>query len=270
MKLNFTKTSLTVVVLLSIFIMANSSAPPAGRTGAPGEGMCSACHGGNNPLGLDGDILINGIPDQVNPGSTYQLEVLLRNPNGLAQRGGFQLVVLDENNDNLGSFENPSQGSRTRNFSGRTYFEHNPAQNFPAENIVSWTVDWTIPEDIESTQVNIYSSGLIADGNGQSSRDFYVRNELTANVVTTDVSDLSIENITLFPNPATDWISLGNLNQDEWVAYKLIDHMGVLHMEGQFSSGDRINVSSLPAGNYFLMISNEHGIEVLKFQKFNQ
>ncbi|TVQ43686.1 MAG: T9SS C-terminal target domain-containing protein [Saprospirales bacterium] len=267
MKVNYTKTSLTVIVLLSIFIMANSSAPPAGRTGAPGEGMCSACHGGNNPLGLDGDILINGVPDQVNPGSTYELEVLLRNPNGLAQRGGFQLVVLDENNENIGSFGNPSQGSRTRNFSGRTYFEHNPAQNFPAENLVSWTVEWTIPEDSEATKVNIYTSGLIADGNGGTSRDFYVRNELSANVVTTNVNDLSFESITLYPNPAADWINFKGYVENTLLDYQIIDYSGKLHLSGQFLKGDNIDISSLPTASYFITLRNNEKIEVLKFQK---
>ena len=267
MNTKITKTSLIVTILLSFFIMANSSAPPAGRTGAPGEGLCTACHGTNNPLGLDGDLMIQGIPDQVNPGNTYQLEVLLRNPNGLAARGGFQLVVLDENNNNFGSFDNPSQGSRTRNFSGRNYFEHNPSQNFTSANTVSWTVDWTIPEDTESSEMNIYASGIIADGNGANTRDFYVKNELTANVITTNVNDFTLGNITLFPNPATQWLSLGNLRPDATVSFQLIDYMGLLHLEGQYHSGDKIDISLLPIGNYFMILREGTNVELFKFQK---
>jgi len=262
-----TKTSLVVIILLSVFIMANSFAPPSGRTGAPGEGFCSECHGGNNPLGLNGELLINGIPNTVNPGETYSLEVMLRNPNGLAARGGFQLAVLDGVNNNLGQFENPSQGSRTTNAFSRTYFEHNPAQNFPSSNELSWTVEWTSPENPDNNEVHFFASGIIADGNGLNTRDLYVRNELMATVNATSTFDLQTEEISIYPNPALNQLNLKGFRENTLLEYQIIDYSGKLHLSGLFREGDKIDISSLLTASYFITLRNNEKIEVLKFQK---
>ncbi len=165
---------LITAIFLSVILFSFFSSPPDGRTGAPGESTCASCHGGGNPLGLDGDIEIDGLDPLITPGATYTVTVRLTNPNGLAERAGFQIVALDENDDNIGELSNPSPSSTISSQLGRTYFKHNPGLNFPVDNEVEWTVDWTAPAMPNSSTVTFYGAGNIADGNGASSNDFIV------------------------------------------------------------------------------------------------
>ncbi|TVR80632.1 MAG: T9SS C-terminal target domain-containing protein [Saprospirales bacterium] len=173
---------LVSTIAMAFVLIAFSSSPPNGNTGAPGEGVCSSCHGGSNPLGLDGNIAISGTGPTVLAGETYLVSVLLTNPNGLAQRAGFQIVALDENDNNIGTLSNPSASSTISTSGGRTYFKHNPAVNFPATNEVEWTVEWTAPSDPSSTTVNFYGAGNIADGNNASSNDLIVTTLFSASI----------------------------------------------------------------------------------------
>jgi hypothetical protein len=173
---------LVSTIAMAIVLLAFLSAPPDGNTGAPGENLCSDCHGGSNPLGLDGDIEISGPGPNVLAGETYQVSVLVTNPNALAQRAGFQIVALDENDDNIGTLSNPSANSTISTFLDRTYFKHNPAVDFPASNEVEWTVDWTAPTNPTSTTVNFYGAGNIADGNNLNTNDYIVTTHFTVDI----------------------------------------------------------------------------------------
>ncbi|GEM_PF-3582802 len=173
---------LVTAIAFAIVLIANSASPPDGHTGAPGDGLCSDCHGGSNPLGLDGEIEISGPGPNVLAGETYQLSVLVTNPNGIAQKAGFQIVALDENDGNVGTLSNPSANATLSTSGGRTYFKHNPSVDFPASNEVEWTVDWTAPTGMTSSFVTFYGAGNIADGNGLNTQDFIVTDELDADI----------------------------------------------------------------------------------------
>ena len=176
------KLPIITVIFLGIILVGFFNAPPDGHTGAPGDSLCSSCHGGNNPLGFDGGIEISGPGPLIVPGATYTISVIVSNPNGLAQRAGFQIVALDENDNNIGTLSNASPNSTLSTQGGRTYFKHNPGVNFPGSNEVEWTVDWTAPAMTNSTSANFYGAGNIADGNGQSSNDFIVTTVLEVDI----------------------------------------------------------------------------------------
>ncbi|TVQ44547.1 MAG: T9SS C-terminal target domain-containing protein [Saprospirales bacterium] len=171
-----------ITIFLGIILVSFFNSPPDGHTGAPGDSLCTACHGGSNPLGFDGNIEIDGLGPIITPGSNHTVTVRVMNPNGLAQRAGFQIVALDENNDNIGVMSNPSPNSTISSQGGRTYFKHNPGLNFPGNNEVEWTVEWTAPMMTNSEVVTFYGAGNIADGNGQSSNDFIVTTVLEVDI----------------------------------------------------------------------------------------
>ena len=162
------------VIFAWILSMAFSSNPPNGRTGAPGEGLCSDCHNqaGNPPQ--DGNLMID-FPTTIEASQTYTITIMSNNPNGLAQRGGFQMTILDSNNDVAGSMMNPSASSVVTPSAGREYHEHNPAQNYPASNSVSWTVDWTAPAGPDMEQISWYAAGIVANGANGNSGDLLVQ-----------------------------------------------------------------------------------------------
>ncbi len=158
------------IILSTIVLLANSSNPPNGRTGAPGDGVCSSCHGGSNSS-LDGEVMITGLPASIVSNTTYPITVTVNNPNGNGVEGGFQWVALNASNINVGTMSNPDANSSISMFSGRAYHEHQPAQPFDSGNSISYTVDWTAPNGPDGETITFYGAGLISNGNGSTSGD---------------------------------------------------------------------------------------------------
>ena len=266
MNINLPQILIFGILFLSVFLLANSTFPPGAQTGAPGEGLCSDCHGGSNPLGLNGNISINGIPDNPTEGESYQLEVILRNPNGLAARGGFQMVVLDGDNNNLGTLENPSQNSRTRIFGGKQYFEHSPFRTFPGTNEIVWNIDWIVPTNPSNREVNIYAAGNIADGNGAETNDLIVSTVFEANIeLPSSTAELKAESLRLFPNPTSDLLNVKGLPDGSHYRFQIVDAMGQLVHRGEVEAGSPVSVSQLESGIYYITISNEVEIQSGRF-----
>jgi len=157
--------------------LANSGQHPvtsnSGYTNAPGDSVCSQCHSGNS--NFDGEITISGLPSTIMTGNTYNITVTVTNPNGNADKAGFQLLALNGTNANAGNLTNnmPSANTSIRMVSGgKKYFGHLNAMNFPASNELSYTVDWTAPATTGSNPViKFYAAAVIANGNGQTNLD---------------------------------------------------------------------------------------------------
>jgi len=158
-------TPIFLLLVFSFFLVSNSSNPPDGRTGAPGETDCASCHDGNNPNNFEGTLVVEGLPAQITPNATYTISVVSTRTGGIPARAGFQLVALNEENQNAGTLANPSASAILKSSNQKTYFEHNPALAFQEENQVSWTVDWTAPATID-TKVNFYANSILGDGAG--------------------------------------------------------------------------------------------------------
>ncbi len=162
--------TLGFALFATIIVLSFSSNPPNGKTGGPGEGACSepGCHTGSG-AGLDGDISFSGLPSSITPGTTYPITVTLTNPNGAANRAGFQWVALNSNNLNAGSISNNStvtgQNTTITMQAGRTYHEHAGSTTFSGTSL-SWTADWTAPSSPSGDVITFYGVGNIANGSG--------------------------------------------------------------------------------------------------------
>ena len=141
----------------------NGSGPPSGRTGAPGESTCTACHSGSV---LDGssennfEITKNGSPvlDYI-PGETYDISVsMTSNP----AKKGFQITALDDSNDGAGDFNAmSSNGVSKQSSSGRVYVNQNGQGNTSSTS--SWDFEWVAPSDDQGA-VTFYLSTNLANG----------------------------------------------------------------------------------------------------------
>jgi hypothetical protein len=170
-------------LLCSIFLLAISSNPPNGRTGAPGDSLCSSgCHTGTNAA-LNGDVTISGLPASIDANMTYTITVTVDNPNGAGVRGGFQWVALDANNNDVGTMSNSDGNSTITPSGGRTYHEHSPAQNFNGANEASYTVDWTAPNGPNNEVITFYAAGVIANGAGGNSGDRVVTDNVSSTLI---------------------------------------------------------------------------------------
>lgn len=148
----------------ALFILYSfSSGPPTGRTGAPGEGLCTGCHTGGGP-GLDGNVQISGLPGTIIGGNTYTITVTVTNPNGVSQGAGFQMTALDENQLRAGMMSSPSSGSRVHFGGSREYHDHTSRRSFSG-GMASWTVQWTAPTPPADLDVTLYAAGNITDSN---------------------------------------------------------------------------------------------------------
>lgn len=159
------------LLLCMLVWLANNSNPPTGRTGAPFDGSCNDCHDGNNPGGFDGDMTIDGLPGTIESNTTYPLTVTITPTAGSPVKGGFQLVVVDNNDANCGDLAAGNGQSGTEPFNSREYLEHRGGKSFNG-GAISWTFNWTSPVSVAGNTVKFYYIANFTNGNGQNSGDF--------------------------------------------------------------------------------------------------
>jgi hypothetical protein len=120
----------------------NSGGAAPGRTGAPGESNCTACHTGSVLDGSNENVLtvLNGTTPvtEYTPGSTYTVSLVMSsNP----AKKGFQSTALDATDAMAGSFT--AGVNTTVNGSSKKYANHNSTSNTSANPAWIWT--WTAP-----------------------------------------------------------------------------------------------------------------------------
>ena len=72
-------------------------------------------------------------------------------------------------------------------------------------------------------------------------------------------SQLSSNEVTVYPNPANDYFNIAFSNASEVYSIKLYDMVGKLVIEGKVSNGtETIDVSQLVAGQYTIVISSRN------------
>ena len=165
-------------LLITLFLLyAFSSNPPTGRTGAPNEGNCTDCHTPNNS-GFAGMVALKGLPDLIQPNTTYNISITTTVTMGSPTRSGFEMVILDEAANNSGTFSNVDNNSNIADDSGRSYLRHRSALNFNGIDSVVWRADWTSPANLPTDSIKIYIVSNIANGSG-SAGDLIVSNRPT-------------------------------------------------------------------------------------------
>ncbi len=155
--------SIFLLFFVAALFLNNSSNPPNGRTGAPGESTCSSCHNQNG--NFDGILNISGLPSNIQPNTTYPISVTVNVTSGAPVRAGFQLVALDGNDNTIGTLTPSGSNTTTQSSGGRTYVEHNPAKNFNG-GMVTYTFDWDAPASAAGNSVTFYSAALMGNGSG--------------------------------------------------------------------------------------------------------
>ncbi|WP_445737085.1 T9SS type A sorting domain-containing protein [Mariniflexile sp.] len=74
---------------------------------------------------------------------------------------------------------------------------------------------------------------------------------------TAGVNDFNDNQITVYPNPTTDFIYLSNINEN--LDYKLYDVTGKISMEGKLIANKKIDISNLKSGLFILQLKTETG-----------
>lgn len=236
-------TSIAIFLTLAIFFISNSSNPPDGFTGAPGDSLCNTqgCH--FSAGSFTGNVIISGLPTTVQPSSSHTITVEINNFDMSASRAGFQLVALDDSNNNAGSITGNAEVAAATAGSGRIYAEHSPAKSFSG-GMVTFSFDWTAPSS--GNNITMYVSANIANGSGTSGDVIVTNTASTTIAVPLSASIGSVSSPSCFG---------GN----DGMATAIVSG-GVSPYTYNWSDGQTTSIATnLPSGSYTVTISDNAG-----------
>ena len=276
---------LFMLIALTIVLQGRSAGPGNVAnlqvTGAPGSsgnmGTCgnSGCHtsGAFNPsltlTLLDANTL--EAVDAYVPGNKYQVRLNFSADAGV-QEYGFQAVVLDDNNENIGSWDDISlpPAIQITELGGRSYIEHNS----PSPNDV-WGVEWTAPE-AGTGDMTIYAAGIAANNNGNSGGDGVASSSVT---IPEDLSNSASQveqnfaALSIAPNPIVDWTRLNITSQVSGeFQLSIVSATGQLVLSKKINlqtgqNEEELQLSNLQSGLYFLHLTSQDQIITHKLIK---
>lgn len=258
--------------------MGSSSGPGSvqgqDRTGGPlANGYCGNCHGAGafNPS-IDVQILDNGTEVQVyEAGVTYQMRVTIDADAGAAEYG-FQAVALaGATDEQAGSFA-AGAGTQVVSLGGRDYVEHSSPNS---DN--TFEVDWTAPSS-GLGDIRFYAAGVAANNAAGSGGDgaVFLTNPVTLQdmtVSTNDIPELAAA-LTVFPNPVQDQLNVQlDLDHGTEANFRLVNASGqtLLQQQQELVEGRNnmsFNVSDLPAGHYWLEVTDSESASRTAVMKF--
>lgn len=156
-----------------------SSNPPASKTGAPGEATCTQCHAGTA-------IPANGLVSvdfwggaEYKTDSTYTVTVDAIN----GPKNGFEMTILDNNNDAAGSFT-AGIGSSVISQNNRSYIRQSSSTG-----ITNWTFSWTAPSTNMGNLTAYYVVNK-SNNNGSTSGDSILIGQQTI-YISSDIVDVT-------------------------------------------------------------------------------
>lgn len=180
MQLN--KGMLLAIALLVAPAHAFPDGPEPGYTGGPGQQDCSACHYAGADKTQQSGIKLNGLAQLMVPGDTYQIELVVLDPE---QRvGGFQLAVRYRDGSEEGRSAgrlSPGEQQRTVTADGIEYLLHGVPQSAAPQNGLAqtrWNFEWTAPPS--NSQVEIAVAAVAANHDDSSLGDnvYLLRQEI--------------------------------------------------------------------------------------------
>jgi hypothetical protein len=168
MKYRTTILAFLAACLLYLGSYSNGPTLSAGdATGSPlTQTQCSNCHnGGSFAPSATLEVLDEGVAvTEYMPGKTYTISIAVTAQNNPAGYG-YQAVVLDQANNQAGSFGTPGADFRIVNFGPRQYFEHRRRQASSTAEI-----EWQAPP-AGTSEVTIYAATNSVNNNGSTGGD---------------------------------------------------------------------------------------------------
>lgn len=259
--------SICIVVLIGLMSNSSGRANVFGQavTGAPGDSnrTCgsSGCHDSNNfsPNGILTVFDADG--NEVNafsPGETYDI-VLTVESTGSPSVYGFQMVALNEDDSPATNWENIGSNTQIVQLGDRNYIEH---ESPSTSN--EFATQWVAPET-GLGDVTFYYSVNAANNNGGRTGDTGTNSSFVLSESTTSSIDLEKESISIYPNPASEFISIsGNSLEYEYSIYNI---QGRLVSQSILKENSNVDISNFESGLYFINIQNESKVTTKKFIK---
>ena len=161
------------MIMIPNMLQANSNGTAhngnGDRTGSPiSSGTCANCHSGGSFGAVETIISVvdlSGAPViSFVAGETYMITVEVTNTTGTPSAFGFQLSLLDSENNFIGIFSMPSTESGVYNQFNQYFWE-----NTASSTSNTFSVLWDAPALM--TTVNIYAASVAVNGTGGTAGD---------------------------------------------------------------------------------------------------
>lgn len=256
---------LSILAIPSVFLLFSySGGSPGGKTGSMGDGgnTCTDCHNDFEVQEQDGWISTNVPAVGYTPGETYK--VFADGTHEGVVKFGFELTAENEAGDKMGTFT-ITQGERTQFTNDDAAVTHTQAGNVPIDDANVWEMDWTAPTDAEGNVI-FYAAFNAANGNTNTGGDQIYTSNLSVKQMTTGLEDdLLASKVNVYPNPSSDFI---NISLPYGAEMRVIDMLGheILY-RNDASKVERLDVSGLKDGIYFVQILSEGAQTTKKFMK---
>lgn len=237
-------------------IVEFSANPPTGKTGAPGEGNCIDCHGGQ-VLSAAGTVTFEfntaGTSTDYIPGQTYDMSI------GVASgaKNGFQLTILNSSNQKAGDFINGTNTS-TASAGGKEYIRQSASNG-----ITTYDFQWTAPAT-DMGDLRAYYNFNVSNNNGNTIGDMiYAGDQVIPTSVTASVGsfDENPNDITAFFDANSRQINLDyNLTEPSSVMVNVQSLSGQLIQTTSLGTQNKgkhkqlLAVNDMPAGIYIVSV----------------
>lgn len=247
--------------------VANGSGAPASRTGSPSDGAnCTFCHS-TTASTLAGIITSNIPASGYVPGTTYTVTASIA-ATGI-NKFGFEISPQTTAGVKKGTLV-ITDAAQTQLLSAGKYITHKAAGT-AGTGAKTWTFDWIAPA-AGSGNFTFYGAFVLANGNNANSGDQVRLSTLavTEALATGVEEELTADNISIYPNPATDQITINAIAGMQQADVTVTDLSGrtVRTINGaSFDQNQIIDLAGLPKGMYVLRISSEKGNVTKKFVK---
>ncbi|MBK9270837.1 MAG: T9SS type A sorting domain-containing protein [Saprospiraceae bacterium] len=260
MRKNLFLLCLAAAFISAVYVPNN---PELELTAAPGELTCMKCHSGGS---FNGMVLLEGIPDTVVAGQTYDVKLIHRSN---ARRAGFQLTSLDPQHERIG---NLIQGTGTNVAVGRTFgrqYIRQTSARVLNNGETSWDFKWRAPDSMSGDSIYFYFVSLAANSDGNNTGDnvllgkrpyFYFNPTSGTQNISSEFKPI------VFPNPVSHTLHISGLPETHGLA-EIFNSDGQLVKSFKIKGALEVSLEGLIPGIYHLRFSHPHFVWQDKFMK---
>jgi hypothetical protein len=205
----------------------NNGGAAAGRTGAPGEQNCTACHAGSAQSGTNENVLtvLSGTTPvtQYTPGQQYTVTLgMTSNPS----KKGFQATALTSANAMAGAFTGQA-GNTAINGTTKKYANHTLSSN-TSTTAPLWTWSWTAPA-AGTGDVTFYVATNKTNNNNNDNGDvIYLSQHVFSEASSAGIETITFNNNVVIgaDNESNKVTIVYDLNQMSKMAVNIVDING--------------------------------------------
>jgi hypothetical protein len=144
---------------------AFSSGPPAGFTGAPGEGVCTQCHV-TYALNSGTAGFSVSVPTTFVPSTAHAVNVTFTGTTN--PKHGFEVTARNGSDVAVGTWQVVMPGMTKDAFGSTVHHEHTSAGNA----LTAWTMNWIAPATLPNGPVTFYAAGNQANNSFTPDGDY--------------------------------------------------------------------------------------------------